>query len=399
MLAALLCFTAAPAGAQLSLPPGTPALPPSGDQPRRGPITITPTLSVIGEYNSNVFQDNNNKVDDFIIAFTPGISVAVENPIYRLIGSYSFTAEIYADQTQLNDAFARQDLRVDGEYRVTPRLTLSLSEAFAISNYTNAIATDAVSTGRDRSTANTLSPGVAFQVDPRTTLRGRGTWTLLRYDDEAAIDSDTYAAEGFVDYAFTPRLVGSAGYQFAYFDVEDFSGTSTHTPRVGVTYRFTPTLTASLSAGPSFVVSDDETEVTPAITAAIQNQFSWGAVSAQYDRAVGTSGGLGGTTDNQAVAAIVQVDRLVRGLVVQFSPRYTRSTSTFGDDIDTDTFSLTLQARYEIARWVAAIAGYTFYLQRSSSSVTTSAGTVSATDVYQHRVFVGLQFGYPFRLD
>jgi hypothetical protein len=399
VLAALLCLAAAPAAAQVTLPPGTPALPPSGDAPRRGPITITPTLSVIGEYNDNIFQDNNNRVDDFIIAFTPGISVAIENPTYRLLGSYSFTAEVYADNTELNDAFARHDLRVDAEYRVTPRLTLSLGEAFLYSNYTNAIAAEAVSTGRDTAWSNTLSPGVAYQLDARTTLRGRGTWTTLRYDSDAALDSDTYAVEGFVDHAFTPRLTGSAGYQFAYFDVEEFSGTSTHTPRVGVAYRFTPTLTASLSAGPSIVVTDDDTEVTPAITAAVQYQFPWGSVAAQYDRAVGTAGGLGGTSDNQAIGAILQIDRVVRGLVVQFSPRYARSQSTFGDDIDIDTFSLTLQARYEITRWMSAVAGYTFYLQRSNSTVTTSGGTVSATDVDQNRVFVGLQFGYPFRVD
>ena len=399
MLVALLCLSASPAAAQLSLPPGTPGLPPSGDQPRRGPVTITPTLSISGEYNDNVFQDNNNRVDDFIIAFTPGISVAVESPTYRLLGSYSFTSEIYADQTQLNDAFARHDLRIDGEYRATPRLTLSLSEAFTVSNYPNSVTVEAVSTGRTRSTSNVLSPGVAYQVTPRTALRSRFTWTLLRYDTAASLNSDTYAAEWFADYAFTPRLTGSAGYQFAYFDVSDFAGSSSHTPRVGLTYRFTPTLTASLSAGPSIVATDDDSTVTPAITAAIQAQFSWGAISAQYDRAVGTAGGLGGTTDNQAVAAIIQVDRLVRGLVVQFSPRYTHSESTFGNAIDVDTFSLTLQARYEIRRWIALFGGYTYYLQRSSSTVTTSAGTVTATDVDQNRVFFGVQLGYPFRFD
>jgi hypothetical protein len=399
VLVVVLCLAAMPAGAQLSLPPGTPALPPTGEPARRGPITITPTLGVTGEYNDNVFQDNDNRVDDFIIAFTPGIAVTIETPIYRLLGSYSFTAEIYADNTELNDAFARHDLQLEGEYRVSPRLTLSLTETLAISNYTNAVSTEAVSTGRTGATSNTLSPGVAYQLTPRTTLRGRGTWTLLRYDTDAALDSDTYAVEGFVDHAFTPRLTGSAGYQFAYFDVQDVAGTSTHTPRVGLTYRFTPTLTGSLSGGPSFVVSDDDFEVTPALTAAVQQRFSWGALSAQYDRAVGTAGGLGGTTDNQTVAAILQVDGLVRGLTVQFSPRYTHLSSTFGDEVDIDTFSLTLQARYQINRWLAAFGGYNFYLQRSSSSTVTGAGTVTATDVDQNRVFVGLQFGYPIRID
>jgi hypothetical protein len=382
-------------------PPGTPLLPTLPEAAaRRAPITVTPSISVLGEYNDNIFQNNDNKVSDFILAFVPGITVAIENPIYRLIGSYSFTAELYADQTQLNEAFARQNFRLDGTYRATPLLTLSLSESLLVARDSNTVAEENVSTGRTRSTSNTLSPAVAYQFDPLTTLRFRASWTALRYDDDLAVDSDTYAVEGFVDRAFTPRLTGSAGYQFAYFDVDGQPGITTHTPRAGVTYRFTPTLTGQISGGPTIQVPEDgETEVFPAITASLQQRFSWGAASVQYDRAVGTSGGLGGTTENQSLGAVVQIDRLVRGLIVQIAPRYTRTTSTTGNNIEVDSLSLTLQARYEFTRFVSAIAGYTYYRQRSDSTSTSVGGTVASNDVDQNRVFVGLQFGYPITFD
>jgi hypothetical protein len=383
----------------LQLPPGTPLLPfspPVVGLARRGPITITPTLAVTGEYNDNIFQNNANKESDFILGFSPGITIAVESPIYRLIGSYSFTAEIYADHEELNDAFSRHNLRLDASYRATPQLTLLLSETLIVSNDTNLIAAENVSTGRTRSTSNTLSPGVEYQLDPRTLLRFRGAWTALRFDSDDVFDSDTYAAEGFVDYAFTPRLTGSAGYQFSYFDVDRQPYVITHTPRVGVRYRFTPTLTGAVSGGPTIQVPEEgETDIFPAITASLQQRFPWGSAAVQYDHAVGTSGGLGGTTENQSLGAIVQLDRLMRGLLVQFVPRYTRSTSTVGDEIDVHSFSLTLQGRYEINRYIAAIAGYTHFLQRSSSAV----GGAVAGEVDQNRVFVGLQFGYPITID
>jgi hypothetical protein len=320
----------------------------------------------------------------------------VEGPLYRLLGSYSFTAEVYADHDELNDAFSRHNLRLDGSYRATPRLTLLLSETLLIANDTNLIAAENVSTGRTRSTSNTLSPGLEYQIDPRTLLRLRGAWTALRFDSDAALDSDTYAAEGFVDYAFTPRLTGSAGYQFAYFDIEGQPYVTTHTPRVGVRYRFTPTLTGAVSGGPTIQVPEEgDTGVFPAISASLQQRFPWGSAALQYDHAVATAGGLGGTTENQSLGAIVQLDRLMRGLLVQLAPRYTRATSTTGDAVDVDSFSLTLQGRYEINRYVAAIAGYTYFMQRSSSAV----GGVVAGDVDQNRVFVGLQFGYPITID
>jgi opacity protein-like surface antigen len=402
---ALACASlmAAPAWAQPpSLPLGAPTPPPGTEGPRRAPITVTPFIAITGEYNDNVFQTNANKTSDFILAFTPGVSIAIENPIYSLLGSYSFTAEMYADQDQLNDAFARQNLRLDGSYRVSPRLTLSLSETFTMANDSNLVVAENVSTGRTTSMSNILSPALAYQIDPRTTLRLRGTWTAVRYDSNNAIDTDTYAAEAFVDYAFTPRLTATAGYQFAYFAIEDADDAVTHTPRIGVTYRFTPTLTGSISGGPSILVPENgNTEVFPAITAALQQRFSWGSATVQYDHAIGTAGGLGGPSEAQVFGATVQLDRLVRGLVVQLSPRYTRTRGTTGSSIDVDTFSVTLQGRYEITRWMAAIAGYTFYLQRSgNTAVVTPAGAViTANDVDQNRVFVGLQFGYPITFD
>jgi hypothetical protein len=167
-----------------------------------------------------------------------------------------------------------------------------------------------------------------------------------------------------------------------------------------VTYRFTETLTGTISAGPTIQVQDNgPTEVFPAITASVQSRFAWGSATVQYDQAVGTSGGLGGTTENKSLGAVVQLDRLVRDLVVQAIPRYTRATSTVGNSIDIDTFSVTLQGRYQFTRYIAGIAGYTYFLQRSNSAVSTAAGTITATDVDQNRVYIGVQFGYPITID
>jgi hypothetical protein len=404
ILALLLCAVAAPVSAQtpLTLPPGSPLAPTSPDQPRRAPFTITPSFTITGEYNDNVFLNNENRVSDFILGLTPGIAVAAESSIYRLIASYSFTAEVYGDEEQLNDAFARQTLLLEGSYRVSPALTLSLGNALYVSKNTNVVTAENVSTGRTRSVTNTLSPGVAYQFDARTTLRGVGTWTTQRYDSEGSLDSDTYALEAFIDYALTPRLTLIGGYQFAYFVIDQTPDTVTHTPRVGASYRFTPTLTGTLTAGPTVIVPENTSaSVTPAVTAALQQRFSWGSATLQYDRAVGTAGGLGGTSENQSIGAVVQVDRLVQGLLLQAVPRYTSSSSSSGSPnrIDVEGFSLTLQGRYQLTAWMAALAGYTFYHQRSSSSVTTGAGTVAATDVDQNRVFVGIQFGYPIVFD
>jgi len=170
----------------------------------------------------------------------------------------------------------------------------------------------------------------------------------------------------------------------------------THTPRLGATYQITSTLTASLSAGPSILVQEGDTSVTPAVTATISQRFKYGSVSASYDRSITTGGGFGGPTDTQTIYALFELTSLMKGFVVSLSPRYAE-IRTEGDRThsrnDLNTFTLSLNAAYQIARAVSLVGSYTFFRQRSERSST------SATDVDQNRVFLGVQVAYPFGFD
>lgn len=311
---------------------------------------------------------------------------------------YHFTATIYAREERFNRAFDRQNFALDASYRVDPRLTLTLADAFSFSTDTNLIAAEGVATGRDRSWSNTVTPGAIWRYDRLTRLRAAGSYTLQRFERADLQESDVYRIEAAVDRDLTPRLQGTLAYQFGYFDIEEEERTTTHTPRVGVTYRFTPTLTGTIGGGPTFVVQNSGTRITPAATASLTRRFSWGSATAQYDRVVGTAGGLGGTTDNQAISALIQVTTLRKGLVVEVAPRY--STIDSGDDsIDVDGFTLGLRASYRLAAWITATAGYTFFHQRVDTTLLGRTGLPLAHDVDQNTVFVGVQFGYPIRFD
>jgi len=51
--------------------------------PVRGPVVFYPTLTITGEYDDNVFLDNNRGESDFIIGITPGARLIVERETYR----------------------------------------------------------------------------------------------------------------------------------------------------------------------------------------------------------------------------------------------------------------------------------------------------------------------------
>jgi len=68
---------ATPACAQLLRPPTDPQ---SLQQPRKAPMTLTPSVTVSEEFNDNVFLDNTRKEWDLITRITPGVSFGVGEP-------------------------------------------------------------------------------------------------------------------------------------------------------------------------------------------------------------------------------------------------------------------------------------------------------------------------------
>lgn len=362
--------------------------------PVRGPIVFYPTLTVTGEYNDNVFLDNNRRESDFIIGVTPGARLVLEGATYRLAAGYSFTAEKYLDHSELDSAFQRQHFFLEGLYRVDPRLTLTLNEVFITDNNTNLVSEEGIAAGRRTSRSNVFSPGLTWQFAPRTSLSAGFSYRLQRFDDEGALNSDVYRLSADVNHDFTSRLTGSLGYEVRYIDVDGQVGTTTHTPRVGVSYRFTPTLTGTVTVGPTVIVTKHDTTLNAYADAHLTQLFAWGSASAYVNRYVGTGSGLGGVTENTSFGGVLQATTLLRNLVLELVPRYTIVESVSGGAVDVKSFTVDLRAAYRFTNWLAAVGGYRFFQQRAESTLSSLA-----RDVDQNRVFLGLQFGWPLKFD
>lgn len=394
-----------PAFAQFPLfqQPGLPGArldPQELQEPRRAPFTLTPSITITGEYNDNIFIDNDNKVSDFIVGFTPGLALSLERPTYRLAAGYHFTSEIFIQESDESHAFDRQNFYLDSMWRVDPFLTLTLTDTFVFSTDTNLIASESVATGRDRALGNILAAGVAWQFAPLWLVRGDASWTTERFDDRDLVDSDVYRIAPTVERRFTRQLTGDLGYEFGYFDIDREATTTTHTPLVGVSWQPTATIALTLRGGPSVEIKDGgDTRVTPAVSASYRQRLPFGAIGLAYDREIGTAGGLGGTTDNQLISGFLDVTTLARGLVIQLLPRYSIVESPDSDRVDVQSFTASLQVTYRLTSWMSLLGGYQFFHQRSDSEVRTSVGTAIANDADQNRVFFGVQFGYPIRFD
>ena len=369
---------------------------------QRGPVTLTPSISVSEEYNDNLFLNNQNRQWDLITGFSPTITLFVNRPSYQVSGGYSFTAELYERESRLNNALNRQSFLASGLYRATPRLTLTASDTYALNRNTNLVASQGFATGRQESWSNTFGPGLTYQMTPRTSLSLGATYGLLRFKGAAtdgaatARDSDTYGLQSSLAHVLTPRLTGTIGYGFTYLNVQEEDNSTTHTPTLGVSYRLTPTLTGSVNGGPAITELGGETFVSPAATASLVQGLAFGSASARYARSVSAAGGFGGTTDTQSVSGTLTLPTLRRGLLVVFDTTYSTAESVSPrqtDRVDVRALTLNLGVTYQIAAFASVFGGYMFFQQRTTGSSTLQI------DADQNRVRFGLQFGYPINFD
>jgi hypothetical protein len=365
---------------------------------QRAPVSLLPSIAVSEEYNDNLFLDNRNRQSDFITGLSPALMLFVNRPALRLTAGYTFTSELYQEETRFNDVFSRQNFILNGTYEGYRGFTLTLTDSYALDRSTNLVATQGFASGRQEAWSNVFTPGVGWQITPATALNVFATHAVQRFKGTGTgIGSDTYGLQTTLGHVLTPRFTGTVGYGFTYLDLQEQQDSTTHTPTLGVNYRLTPTLTGSLSGGPAITELGGQTTVSPAATVGLLQTLRYGQASAQYTRSVSVAGGLGGTTDTQTFSGVLTLAPFRRELFVVFSPVYNmaESVSRSGQNqrVDAKALTLNLSAYYQIARFVSVFGGYRFFQQRTGGSSTFQVNSD------QNLVRFGVQVGYPFNFD
>lgn len=357
----------------------------------RGWITLTPSLTFFGAYNDNLFfTGRSNETEDFFGGFIPGLTLSIQRPEYQLLAGYFFSAEYYQDETELNDTFKRQEAFLNAFYRVSPRLTLRLSERFIQGRDSVAVTSGGIAAGDRESWRNTVTPGLRYQLTPLTSLNLTASYSVLRFDENGdARDSDTYRAIVGFEHRFTQRFSGRIDMDVSYFDAEGEPAATTYTPTLGFDYLFTPTLRGALSGGPSLIIREGEPDrITPAGRATLEQTFRTGSFLIGYERAVTAE--TVGIRDRQLAFASLRLTTLLRGLDLGITPRYSRTDRDIeGGDNKIEALSVNVGVTYQIARNIALIASYTFFAQREDG----------VEDIDQNRAFLGLQYAYPINFD
>jgi hypothetical protein len=367
----------------------------------QGWLTLTPSFTLSAEYNDNIFLTSKDRKSDVIVGLTPGVTLGIQRPAFRLLAGYNTRGEIFLDNTDQSDFGKEQNFFADLSYQISPTVTFGLSDNLVYSRESNSVTTGAVSVGRRDALRNTLTPQVSWQATPSTALSLLASYSLIRLSGSTDTpetqgderDSDTYRMAVGATHRFTARLTGGASFDVGYIDIQGEPRALTYSPTVSIFYEITPTLRGYAGGGPLILDQDGDTSLLPSLRAGLSQAFKFGTVEVGYDRSVGAE--TIGLSDRQTVFASLVVPNIIRGLQIKFSPRYNIVDQDVGSSTSTSTtnngtvksLSVTLQATYLIARNISLIGSYTYYRETSSER--------NVGDLDQNRVFLGVQYAFP----
>ena len=205
------------------------------------------------------------------------------------------------------------------EFRPERPFSLYLTDTFTRSTNPATVAPEAgIATGRFTSTSNAITPAATYQF-------------------------------------FTPRTSGDISYTFTRFLVEGSPERDAHSPRLGITFAYSPTIRFVSSTGLLFLQQEDGSEeVTLASSTRYEQQFKQGSFSIGYERNAGVAGltGVTSVTQSLTTAASYQPIRFLT-LAVDASLAETESSGSSSTHVDSLTFLGPIRISYQLLRWLS----------------------------------------------
>lgn len=353
-------------------------------------ITLSPSLTVSGEYDDNVLLSSTDRQSDFVTSVSPGLRLAIAEHPWTMTLAGSLRGVYYASRPELNSSTDNRQGSLAIEFRPTPRFTASLTDTVVRSLDPGEVDPETgITLGRFPSTRNTVTPVLSYQLTPLTHISLQYAYGILRSNSPLAVDSDTHEAGLSVRREFTPRTSGTLRYTFSRFQVEGSPAGDAHLPRVGLIHALSSTIRVSAEAGPLLLERPDgSTEITVGGSLRYEQEFRPARFAIAYDRSARVAGAIGEAVTTQSLTATITVSA-IRDLTLGLESgiRATESADAVEDFL---VYTAAFRLDYRILRWLSVNAGYRYLRQDDR------AGPLN---LERNVVFVGLTASTDVRLD
>jgi hypothetical protein len=257
---------------------------------------IHPYITVRGEYNDNLYLSKENKKRDFITTITPGVKFDNMDAKSGIVLDINAGPVFYYDHSNLNYVSANAIL--DAKYLTTSHWNFYLREAFTRSDsprereYFTTTADNkyylATETTRSPYWRNVISPTVEYQFGPESRVGLTYRNTIYQATAAGSENSMENYVSPFVVYWLNRQHGISASYEYTNGHFEKSPDFNNHRVNGSYMYRFTPKAMASLNGAYSryiystsfdYDVYDASVGIsyifTPTLSAAFQIGYYW----------------------------------------------------------------------------------------------------------------------------
>jgi hypothetical protein len=199
-------------------------------------ISIKPMISASAEYDSNFWRTEENEIGVYTYSIRPGISLGYETARTALFVSYTLNGLSYKakddapeDQREADDEnFLGHLFAFNGSYDLTNRLTIGVTDNFAISQVPTEIDSLGPTVNREEYTTNIFEPWVQYRIGDKWSARLSYIRDDIDYDETDLWDNYANSAKFGLNYRALPTLSLNFDYKYTKqeWDVGDREYTS-----------------------------------------------------------------------------------------------------------------------------------------------------------------------------
>lgn len=222
---------------------------------RAGQFTLTPSLSVRGTYDDNIYFSRRDETSDFLTEVKPSLAFKAATEIYALDLAAAMNFQSFADETNLNTV--DQDYTAAVRLQLHPRFKVNLDGSYLRDTTLNEelLAGGLVLTRNDRNKYGG-SAGFTWTAGERTELDLGTSYQRADYKDPDFTDYYAESIYGSIGHRlrnYKTVAVLQPSYSYYKFDT---GNTRNYQALAGLQHEFTERSSLQILAGPNYSRSE-----------------------------------------------------------------------------------------------------------------------------------------------
>ncbi|MEW6001253.1 MAG: hypothetical protein AB1638_01175 [Nitrospirota bacterium] len=349
-------------------------------------------LSLSEEYNDNIFLVPSDKTDDFITYISPGVNLSIRSTTGELKLGYFPTFSIYKSRDELNET--AHHFTANGNFTLSERLTFSISDTFVKSSEITdirAVPDLGPIRGRQELRSHNIRGNISYRLKPNLFYILGASFSDNDFKEPGSSEVKTYSGNTGLTYRYSEKTTLNANVRYAKNDFRPESDATDQFYELGMTYRFTQTLTLGLTGSTIItkIEDTDETDTGFGGSVSLTKIFEKGQAVLSYRQTV-----IPGTQEGEPLrdrTASLSVSRsLTNTLSGSVSASYSNFESIETNNVDITETRFSGDLTYRFRPWANLALSYSY--------VDSNDKIINTRDYHNNIILFTMRFSYNRRL-